>query len=90
MGFYINPKDGRSKEQWLLDHGRGINHDTVRSFDFTTDELPVCLVDNGPFTAAGIAFDPRERDAFLHPDPRPKQWFAVRRDLLKEFMGERT
>lgn len=88
MGFYINPRDGRSKEQWLRDHGRRISDDIVRSFDFTTDELPVCWVDNGPFTAAGIAFNAYERDAFIHPDSRPKQWFVVRRDRLKEFMGK--
>lgn len=37
----------------------------------------VCVVDNGPFAAAGWAFDEREMREFSAPDRRPKQWMIV-------------
>lgn len=79
MGYYVDPTD-RSKEQWL--HENGI---VVLGPSFTEDSYPVCLVDNGPFTAAGICFDLREADAFNQPtDHRPRQWFLVPRSKLIE------
>lgn len=81
MGYYINPPDC-SKETWLRRNARKLPEQEARTFDFTSDELPVCWVDNGGFSAAGIAYDEHERDAFLHPDHRPKLWFAVKTALL--------
>jgi hypothetical protein len=76
MGAYINPVN-QSKESWLKEHGEAID-EAPKSFDERMKlELPVCLVDNGPFTAAGIAFDERELQAFTYPDHRPKQWYWV-------------
>lgn len=85
MGYYIDPADGSSKESWLLANATPITAEEARHFNFNEDKLPVCLVNNGLFTAAGIAYDARERDAFIEPDGRPKQWFSVKRDLLKEW-----
>lgn len=35
----------------------------------------VCVVDNGPFAAAGYCYDKREFEDFSYPgDIRPKQW----------------
>lgn len=82
MGYYINPPD-MSKEQFLAQHGRRLDPD--ESFDFKGDSLPVCWVDNGPFTAAGIAYDQREMDAFKHPDSRTKRWFKVSKEALKPY-----
>lgn len=75
MGYYINPPD-MSKEDFLHKHGKPIQAHEVKS-QYGNGVLPVCLVDNGAFTAAGIAYDEREADAFLCNDGRPKQWFAV-------------
>lgn len=83
MGYYIDPKDG-TKESWLHENGKLIKNSEVKEHN-AGDQVLVCLVDNGFFTAAGIAYDNRERDAFLIPDPRPKQWYLVDRDLLKQF-----
>lgn len=87
MGVYINPADGRTKEQWLEEE----------KFDGETTLPPgyeefkagqsqglelVCLVNNGPFTAAGIAYNDREYDEFCREDYRPKLWFWVERAKL--------
>lgn len=66
----------------MREEGRFLSEKEVRNFDYNGTELPVCLVDNGAFTAAGIAYDPRERDDFLRDDGRTKYWFAVRRSRL--------
>lgn len=77
MGLYINPLD-MSKEQWLAKHGTAI---AVPYWTGDGKSFPVCLVNNGPFTAAGVAFSKREMDAFNGPDDfRPKQWFIVSAD----------
>lgn len=75
MGYYINPPNG-PKELWLMDNGRAVKG--VPSFDKTTGYLPVCLVNNGYFTAAGICYSNSELIAFNQPsDTRPKEWFLV-------------
>lgn len=75
MGYYINPPD-QTKEQWL--QANGIQQDSVPSLDPTGVNVPVCLMDNGPFTAAVVAYDQSEIDAFSDPsDDRPKVWFLV-------------
>lgn len=82
MGYYINP-EGESKEAWLKTNASAIGARDAQAFDFSGDSLPVCLVDNGLFTAAGIAYDARERDVFIAEDGRNKWWFSVKRELLK-------
>jgi hypothetical protein len=82
MGYYINPRDC-TKEEWLAKYGTrytsSVKAHTTK--DGNADVL-VCLVDNGPFTAAGIAYSDDERDAFAAPDGRPKLWYLVNRELL--------
>jgi hypothetical protein len=80
MGCYVNPKD-MSKERWLEQNGLVIS--TPRTWDFTSDRLPVLLIDNGPFTAAAVAYK-KELDYFNEPDPRPRTWYAVRKAKLYE------
>jgi len=87
MGYYINPPD-MTKEQFLEKHGQPLSNPA--EFDFAGDALPVCLVDNTAmgFTAAGICYDPRERDVFILPDGRPKKWFSVSKELLKPWYSK--
>jgi len=82
MGNYINPLN-MSKEAWLVDNGRLLlaAPDTYRD----GDEVAVCLVDNGPFTAAAVAYSQDELEYFKSPsDDRPKLWFYVPLDKLIE------
>ena len=82
MGFYINPTD-KSKEQFLREHGIPTNRSTVEDWDFKDKtKYPVVWVNNGLFTAAGIAFCPNETKAFCHPCGRDKRYFIVNTEDL--------
>lgn len=83
MGYYINPI-GETKEDWLVRH----THIHTNEPEWMTETNGgtrchwVCLVDNGAFTAAGIAYDEREFNAFSRDDGRPKQWFLIPDEYL--------
>lgn len=76
MGFYIETDTHKHKAQFLID-----NHHAVLLFEpeyhhglYTT----VCVINNGPFEAAGICFDKHEFQAFNRShDPRPKTWLKM-------------
>ena len=78
---YINPQFD-SKETWLRSNGVRLEKQPL-TVDFKADFLLVCLVSNGPFTAAGIVHEFRDFLTFTDPiDPRPKTWYAVKKDIL--------
>lgn len=94
MGYYINPTDGTSKEQWLKRHGTratpteiGRLLESKRQDERFEHMVPVCLVDNGWMTAAGIGYSVGEASHFLDTtdDGRPRTWYLVKRDDLKPF-----
>ena len=84
MGCYVNPIDGRSKEKFLRDECEEGRIERIfnnpKFEDYTNNYcLPVILVDNGPFTAAGVAYDKREFEGLTNKnDPRPKKLFKVK------------
>lgn len=83
MGYYINPPN-MTKEEWLAKHGKPLQ--TLSDYDFAGDNLPVCLVNNGWMTAAGIAYHQRELEAFNSPsDTRPRKWFEVSKTDLEPY-----
>jgi len=90
MGFYINMTNGLSKEFWLIENGRAIGFKPPEShYDPATDSVAVCLVDNGSWTAAAIAYDHHEFARFTYDDPednRTQLWFMVKRDKLEPFL----
>ena len=80
MGFYVNPPY-MSKEIWL--EAYPVVDPQATGF-IAGDELLVCLVDNGPFTAAAVAINKTEYDCFMRPDGRSKTWYRVpKQDLIK-------
>lgn len=83
MGYYINPTD-TTKEEWLLKHGKRATSADCLRHDFASSDLPVVLVDNGPFTAAAICYNSRETEEFTRSsDKRPKMFFIVTKSDLK-------
>lgn len=88
MGIYLNPTD-QTKEQFLAEHGRPISEIVFRNFTVPDDECYVCLVDNGPFTAAAVAYDRGEMEAFSDPsDPRPRLYVAVPIEAVAKILSE--
>ena len=82
MGIYINPPSG-TKEQFLAAFAIPISKEDFMKFNVPYDCLPVALVNNGAFTAAGVAYDLREVECFTHPtDFRPKKFFYVEKSKL--------
>lgn len=73
MGYYINPID-MSKEVWLSAYPEV---DPYATGFVDGDELLVCLVDNGPFTAAAVAINNTEYECFMRLDGRSKTWNRV-------------
>jgi hypothetical protein len=84
MGYYVNPPNS-SKEAWLNENGVVLAPSSVMNFNFSDNFLPVCLVDNGPFTAAAICYNADERDEFARGDGRSKKWYAVSREALAPY-----
>jgi len=84
MGKYINLR-GEQKEDWLARNGVVILEREAKNY-LAIGKIPVCLLDNGMFTAAGICDTDSEIDAFSHPDGRMKLWYAVPAENLKEFL----
>ncbi len=66
MGYYIDPPEG-TKEEWLTNHGVEVSGDL--RWGHPPDTVLVCLVDNGPFTAAGICYNEAEFNEFRALDP---------------------
>ncbi|NLC31413.1 MAG: hypothetical protein GX765_05180 [Candidatus Moranbacteria bacterium] len=79
MGFYVNPPN-ESKESFLDREGMVAPSNPRITWDsIPKGYLPVVLVDNGPFTAAAIAYCERELDEFTGMDDyRPRQIFMVK------------
>lgn len=84
MGVYINSRN-MSKEDWLEINGVPTTLNSLEHWnDLSYGTLPVCLVDNGHFTAAGIAYCKEELECFKRNDGRPKKWFIVEIHKLHE------
>jgi hypothetical protein len=59
-------------------------------YDKNITQLPVVLVDNGQFRAAGVMFNERERNSWLqcfaNGDPRPRTFWIIDIAKLKKLM----
>lgn len=83
MGFYIETDSAKNKAAWLVKNA-GATLLAAPKF-LTGESTTVCVVDNGPFEAAAIAYSPEELRAFNNPrDSRPVVWLAVpTKEVLK-------
>lgn len=91
MGLYINPRN-ETKEEFLVRLGQIITHEEAKTYPYPKDgsDMLVCLVDNGSFTAAGIADFPAERDRFIDGAAgRPTTWFLVPKEHLTPYLKAR-
>jgi hypothetical protein len=88
MGFYVNPPN-ESKESFLRREGIVAPALPKTTWDSVPKGfLPVGLVNNGAFTAAGIAFCEKELEEFTRlNDNRPRQLFMVKIEKLIPVAG---
>ncbi len=84
MGYYIETKEPLNKAEQLLKEHPEIQPVLLQpTFDNTLDTFNVCVVSNGMFDAAAIAYSPEELAYFLSPnDTRKKIWLKVPRHLI--------
>ena len=81
MDYYIDPRN-ESKESFLETRGVAVP-DTFKWSDTPKGSLPVILINNGFFTAAGIAYSEAKFNAFTGVDDRrPKQFYTVSVEAL--------
>jgi hypothetical protein len=91
MGYYIQgPAHGKA-DMIVQEHGGRILASTPRSLSEVEDEEAIiCVVDNGPFEAAGYAYSDDELRAFQEPsDFRPKTWVVMDKEKAEELSGFR-
>jgi len=85
MGLYVNPTK-TTKEEWLMANGCPVTSDDITGVRFADvirkGRIPLVWMDNGPFSAVGVAFNQREAEAFAQHDGRSKLFFTVPRDSL--------
>ena len=87
MVHYIETSGTTNKALWLVEHHAGqlINRETallvVETYP-SHDRGIVVVMDNGPFQAAGFAYDLDEFTEFADPsDPRSRQYVEMNRTL---------
>lgn len=90
MGYYIEVPENKDKAQQIVElHGGRIVSGPPSFEDITPEEAIICVVDNGPFEAAGFAYNQAELLVFSHHDGRPKTWVIMNRQIACELTGYR-
>lgn len=93
MGFYFNNGQNKGKGEALVrEHGaREVSQIEAALYVGSDTHAAICVVNNGPFEAAALAFDKAEYDVFADPlDHRPKKWYALDKQTayrLTDFKG---
>lgn len=86
MGFYLNPREG--KEEWLSNNAAKVSVGEAEAFSSWGTEALLVHVDNGSFTALGVAYDPSERTAFIEGrNGRGWQWYTANRKIVEKELG---
>ena len=89
MGYYIQTDKPTGKAQQLME----IPGTTTLPFMPQWSEIPadkalVCVVQNGPFDAAALAYSEKELEAFSLPnDLRPKTWLLMDKENAHKLAG---
>ena len=87
MGFYI---EGPLKDKEVFMHHEYGAESCVcpKSYsDIPKGKALICIIDNGPFEAAGFCFDEEEFEEFIAPDPRPRSYVLINRTKAEELSG---
>ena len=91
MGYYIEVPENKGKAQQIayLYGARMLDRQPNYS-DAGPDEAIICVLDNGPFEAAGYAYSEDEFNEFAAPDfgyQRPRTWLIMGREKAEKLTG---
>jgi len=87
MGYYIETIGGSSRKAAQLQQEFTQIKRLSGPIPTTSTDVTVCVVENGLFDAAAIAYDARELSAFCQPtDHRPKTWLSVPVDVIEKLV----
>lgn len=87
MGYCIDPV-GMTKEQFLCENGKQIPREEFLKYWSTSDRsvIPVSWINNGAFTAAGVAYSKNEAEVFANlNDGRPVRFFFADKSKVDRF-----
>lgn len=89
MGRYLNPGVTVGKADQLIGLGAvEIPGPPDSLSDIPEESALICVVSNGPFDAAGYAYNDGELKAFTVPDDtRPKRWLLMEKTYVEENAG---
>ena len=88
MEYYIEVPKNKGKAQQIVDLFGGRIVISPPSFeDIADSEAIICVVDNGPFEAAGFCFNQRELHDFSYYDGRPRTWVVMDRKKACKLTG---
>ncbi len=91
MGYYIEVPNVKGKAQQVIDiHGAELLVRAPLSLsDIPPDKAVICVVDNGPFEAAGFMYSEMELQYFRSevPGRSPHQWLTMDKAKACELSG---
>lgn len=92
MGYYIEVPRNKGKAQQLVDlYGAQILDKKPEFNEVALDKAIICVLDNGPWEAAGYAYSERELAEFVAPDrfsaQRPRIWLIMDKKLACKLSG---
>ena len=85
MGMYIQTPFAKGKADYLISK---YGAEEIELSDVPRNGVMVCVVDNGRFEAAAIAYDQDEIYAFATPDGRPKRWLLMAAGVVASLNSE--
>lgn len=92
MGYYIQTKGSKGKAGDIAAAHSGLVLDRAPdSYDSVPADMAIiCVVDNGPFEAAGFCSNKAEFEQFAGmADGRPRTWVLMDRQKAEELSGYR-
>lgn len=90
MGYYIQTPSSRGKADQIIEMYGADEITREEAKEFVKDGTfgVVCVVQNGPFDAAGYCFNEREWTEFADPgDHRPKRWLIMDKAEAERLSG---
>jgi hypothetical protein len=90
MGYYIQgPNRGKASDILIRIPGsRILTKPDPSLLDEGSEDVLICVVSNGGFDAAGVAFSKRDLAEWMDPsDPRPKVWISANRNMVRRLSG---